>query len=62
MFFAQKNNFSREDAWGHSGWRPRGFYYVGGDWGGERLDTHLKTNISPENQWLYGWKMYSLLK
>ena len=33
VYFASHNNFSREDAWGHSGWRPRGFYYVGGECG-----------------------------
>ena len=43
VFFASHNNFSREDAWGHSGWRPRGFYYAGGDgvgkdWGGDRCE------------------------
>lgn len=33
LIFARRNNFSREDGWGHSGWKPRGYYYVGGECG-----------------------------
>eukprot|EP00435_Cladocopium_sp_Y103_P065254 s21_g27.t1 len=33
VIFARRNNFSREDGWGHSGWKPRGYYYVGGECG-----------------------------
>ena len=33
LIFARRNNFSREDGWGHSGWKPRGYYYVGGEVG-----------------------------
>ncbi|CAJ1342410.1 unnamed protein product [Effrenium voratum] len=33
LFFAQNNNFTVKDGWGHTGWKPCGGYFVGGECG-----------------------------
>eukprot|EP00913_Durusdinium_trenchii_P013130 g12325.t1 len=33
LIFARTNNFTVKDGWGHTGWKPCGGYYVGGECG-----------------------------
>ena len=60
LIFARRNNFSREDGWGKSGWKPRGYYYVGGEVGETWNDQIEGYHFPGQLNWMFFFFLSSI--